>query len=390
MKHVAQYEAEFARAVGAPFARSFWKGRTALHAILRALDIGNGDEVLVPGFTCVVVANAVRLCGATPIYVDIAPGSYNVSAGSVIRNITPRTRALIVQHTFGIPADLDLLLQIAEGHNLHIIEDCAHALGSTYKGKHVGSFGKAAFFSSQWSKPYTTGLGGMAVTWDAEVAKALTKLQADCSKPSKQQLVKLCLQYRIYQAIFCPRLYWPTMKTLRILSALNICVGSSSQEELNGLYTPDMEWRMSSFQADIGRKHLSRLSLNLMHRRAIAEIYEGILTTRGWPIPAHTKYGESVFLRYPVLVSNKWGLLNLAKEAGIELGSWFESVLHPLHSSMERHGYRCGQCPVAERTSNEVVNLPLHMRLSTKEAERIAEFVCHAGQRSMEGMPALA
>ena len=378
---ISTYEQMFSKHIQAAHAFSFWKGRVALYAILKALKIQQEEEVILPGFTCVVVPNAVRFVGATPVYVDIDPSSYNIDPIALKQSITTRTRAIIVQHTFGIPADLQPLMEIADERGLVVIEDCAHALGSRYKNRLVGTFGVAAFFSSQWSKPYTTGLGGMAVTSDAQLARALTKLQLEFTPPSLQQVLKLYLQYRLYDMMFGPRLYWPSMRILQGFSKLNIFVGSSSQEELDGISPSDAQWNMSSFQAKIGRRKLYRLSLDLTHRRTITQLYEEILSKKGWPIVERPKHGEPVFLRYPVRVTNKWTLLERAKGARIELGSWFESVLHPIRTSLERYGYHRGQCPIAERTANEVVNLPLHPRITSKEAKRIVEFVCNVGEK---------
>jgi dTDP-4-amino-4,6-dideoxygalactose transaminase len=370
----------FSKHIQASHAFSFWKGRVALYAILKALQIQQGDEVILPGFTCVVVPNAVRFTGATPVYVDIDPVSYNIDPIAVKQSISSRTRAIIVQHTFGIPADLQQLIEIASERGLPIIEDCAHALGSRYMNRLVGTFGVGAFFSSQWSKPYTTGLGGMAVTSDAQLAKALNKLQSEFTAPPQRQVLRLYLQYRLYDMMFGPRLYWPSMRVLRGLSKLNVFVGSSSQEELDGILPSDVEWNMSSFQAKIGRMKLYRLSQDLIHNRTITQLYEEILSKNGWSVVERPKHGEPVFLRYPVRVTNKWNLLERAKGARIELGSWFESVLHPIRTSLERYGYHGGQCPVAERSANEVVNLPLHPRITSKEAKRIVEFVCNTAE----------
>ena len=126
---------------------AFWKGRVALYAILQALGVGAGDEVLIAGFTCVVVPNAVRFLGAKPVYADISIGSYNLDPASAAQAITPLTRAMIVQHTLGIPAPLEELLALAKLHNLAVIEDCAHSLGSTYCGNPLGTFGNAAFLA---------------------------------------------------------------------------------------------------------------------------------------------------------------------------------------------------------------------------------------------------
>lgn len=381
MNTIRRYEAEFRRTVEAHTARSFWKGRTALYAILKALGIGKDDEVLLPGFTCVVVANAVRLSGAVPVYVDIGRDTYNMDPRNLLERITLKSRAIIVQHTFGIPAEMDPLLEIAERHHLHIIEDCAHALGSTYKGKPVGSFGAAAFFSSQWSKPYTTGLGGMAITSDVALSQRINEIQEGFGVPSKGQLAKLYIQYRLYNNVFSPRLYWRSVRALELLSRLRLFVGSSTQHELGGHRPVDAEWRMSSLQAGIGLKRLHNLGADQGHREVITHVYEDRLERFGWPPVEVPESSRAIFLRYPIRVANKALLLQRARYAGIELGSWFESPLHPIHDGLDRYGYEPGSCPNAENTATEVVNLPVHPRVSVEEAKRIAEFVCNAGER---------
>jgi perosamine synthetase len=374
---ISAYENAFAAAVGTPYACAFWKGRVALYAILQALGIGPGDEVVLPGFTCVVVANSVSFTGAKPVFGDIDPNSYNLDPESVRQAITPRTKALIIQHTFGIPAEMDRLLEIARKHELAVIEDCAHALGSTYRGKKVGTFGDAAFFSSQWSKPFTTGLGGVAVTGDAEVASRLRQLQEEFRDPPRGKVVRLRAQYSVYNRFFKPSTYWLALNTLRRLSRLNLFVGSSGSEELNSKMPADVSWRMSRFQARVGLQRLDELSRNLSHRRRLGKFYDDSLRTRGWQLPPPSDSVDTVFLRYPVRVSNKWELLKEAQAARVELGSWFESVLHPIGSSLERFHYETGTCPVAERIAGEILNLPLHEGISIAEAKRIIDFVCH-------------
>src|SRR5262245_5582390 len=124
-----QYEASFAAVFGPNYsAFSFWKARVALYALLKALQLEESDEVILPGYTCVVVPNAVRFSGAQPVYADIAKGQYNLDPESVEQRITPRTRALIIQHTYGVPAEVKALARIAAKHKLVTIEDCAHVL----------------------------------------------------------------------------------------------------------------------------------------------------------------------------------------------------------------------------------------------------------------------
>lgn len=371
---VSQYEQAFGQVVNRPYAYSFWKGRVALLAILRALGIGQGDEVILPGFTCVVVPNSVRMSGAVPIYADICDGGYNLDPMTVKRSITSRTRALIIQHTFGIPADMDSLVEIACRHKLAIIEDCAHSLGSMFRGQKIGTFGVAAFYSSQWSKPYTTGLGGMAVTSDPKLANNLAEIQSEFAVPPLNQLLKLKIQYKIYQQFFSPSLYWKARSLLDRLSNWNLFLGSSSDAELNGDVPNDFNWTMSRFQAKIGLKQLNVLSANQSHSQQLAEFYKKGLVEKGWETHSSSSTASPVFLRFPIRITNKWELLKAAKRAHIEIGSWFESVLHPNQDSLRQFGYIKGQCPIAEQTANQVVNLPLHPRVSLDDAWHVLQF----------------
>ena len=144
---IQKYENMFKQYLNVQYASSFWKGRVALYAILKAMGIGEGDEVLVEGFTCVVVPNSVIFAGAKPVYVAPDPKTYNMDINQIEPKSTPKTKAIVAQHTFGFPADMDAIIEIAQRHNLKVIEDCAPALGATYKGKKVGTLGDAAFLA---------------------------------------------------------------------------------------------------------------------------------------------------------------------------------------------------------------------------------------------------
>lgn len=368
------YETDFARYLGAGVhAFAFWKGRVALFAILKALGIDSGDEVILPGFTCVVVANSIRFAGATPVYVDIAPGSYNLDVASVEKAITSKTKAIVVQHTFGLPAPVSDLLKLVAKHKLQVIEDCAHSLGSTVEGRSLGTFGHAAFFSSQWSKPYTTGLGGIAVTQDPDLAAKLSQVQNEFREPSMAAKLRIRLQYQAYQRFFSPRVYWVAQDILRGVGRLGLFVASSSESELNGLMPEDHHWYMAHAQQQAGLRQLVQVPPNLLHSRSLATIYDKGLQKEKWT--AQPRSEQTVMLRYPVRVRNKTELLQLARKARIELGSWFEAPLHgiPL-SEHQTAGYTLGECPNAEVAAAEVVNLPLHSRVNPAEAKRILRF----------------
>src|SRR5271170_6794925 len=172
-----EFESCFADYVGTRDAVAVSSGTAGLHLSLLALGIGADDEVIVPSFTFIAAANAIRYIGAVPVFVDIDPITLNMDPECVEQAITRRTRALMVVHTFGCPADLDALLDIASRHNLKVIEDACEAIGAEYKGRKVGIFGDAGVFAFYPNKQITTGEGGMVVTANEDVAETLRSLR---------------------------------------------------------------------------------------------------------------------------------------------------------------------------------------------------------------------
>jgi perosamine synthetase len=172
-----EFEASVSSYIGQPFGVAVSSGTAGLHLCIRALGVGPGDEVIVPSFTFIAAANAIQYEGATPIFVDIDPQSLNLDPARVEEAITARTRAIVVVHTFGVPAEMDDLLDIAERHHLRIIEDACEAIGAEYDGRRVGAFGDAAVFAFYPNKQITTGEGGMVVTRDQHLATEIRAMR---------------------------------------------------------------------------------------------------------------------------------------------------------------------------------------------------------------------
>ena len=149
----AEYKQVLSTSLGTDIEQIFlyWKGRVALYALLKAMNIKPGDEVIVPAYTCVVVPNAILYLGAIPVYVDIDPGTFNANIDQIKKAITNKTKVIICQNTFGLSSHLEELVAIAKTYNLFTIEDCTHGFGGTYNGKPNGSFCEAALFSTQWN-----------------------------------------------------------------------------------------------------------------------------------------------------------------------------------------------------------------------------------------------
>lgn len=174
---LATFEAELAAAHDAPHAVAVSSGTAGLHLALLALDVGVGDEVILPSFAFIAVANAVAQVGAIPVFAEIDPVTLNLDPESVERSVTARTRALLVVHTFGVPAAMDALLAIARRHNLRVIEDACEAIGARFKGRRVGSFGDLAVFGFYPNKQITTGEGGAVLAQDSAHATRLRSLR---------------------------------------------------------------------------------------------------------------------------------------------------------------------------------------------------------------------
>lgn len=172
-----EFEHAMAAYIGAPHAIGVSSGTAGLHLCVRALGIAEGDEVIVPSFTFIAAANAIRYERATPVFVDIDPATLNLDPAKVESAITPRTRAIVAVHTFGVPADMRAILAIAERHHLRVIEDACEAIGAEQDGRRVGSFGDAAVFAFYPNKQITTGEGGMVLTRSESLAKRIRALR---------------------------------------------------------------------------------------------------------------------------------------------------------------------------------------------------------------------
>jgi len=189
------FEAAAASYTGVPYGVALSSGTAGLHLGLAALGIGEGDEVILPSFTFIAAANAVLYRRARPVFVDIDPRTLNLTAESVTRAITPRTRAIIVVHTFGCPADLDPILDVASRHGVRVIEDACEALGAEYRGRKAGGIGDLGVFGFYPNKPITTGEGGMVVTRDRELAETMRALRNQGRRPADGWLDHALLGY---------------------------------------------------------------------------------------------------------------------------------------------------------------------------------------------------
>ncbi len=372
-----QFEAEFAKWLSVPYAFSFWKARVAFYAALKSLGVGPGDEVILTGYTCVMNVNPIKYLGAKPVYVDIEPNTFNLNPDLIEARITPRTKVILAQHTYGYPCRMDPILAIAKKHDLTLIEDCCLCLGSTYNGKTAGTFGKAAYFSFQWNKPFTTGLGGMLLTSDQSLAEKIQQLrQTGLSGPSFKEVALLAAELAVYRLLIYPRTTAMAQQAFRFLTKKGAVVGSSSSAEFDPVMAPDFFKAMSSVQISAGCRQIRKVQKNIAHRKQMTALYDELLAEKGFPARVYDKaVMDPVLVRYPLRIKEKDKALEMAASAGVELGSWFECTLHPVETPLEKYDYKQGMCPQAERASQQTVNLPLHPRVSENTVRRTVDFI---------------
>jgi perosamine synthetase len=352
----------------------FWKGRVGLYGLLEALGIGPGDEVVLPAFTCVVVPNAIMYLGAKPVYVDVDVKTYNLDSQLIEAVITPRTKVILAQNTFGLSADLDPISSIARKHDIHVLEDCTHGFGGFYKGRPNGTIAEAAFFSTQWNKPFSTGLGGFTVASDPKISKRLSDFENKLSTPGFLQSQMLQAQILARRYLLRPSVYWPLLRIYRFLSQKNIISGSSEGQELTGVSMPDQYLKgHSSVQTKAGLKALEHFDQRLIRQRQAADYYHDLLSSLGLPVAYEPPYATHTFLKYPLLVKDRDAFFGQAEQAKIPVGDWMLSPIHPIQKDYPIWKYNYGSCPNGEYLSRHVVNLPTDV--SERELERVGAFL---------------
>ncbi len=354
----------------------FWKGRVALYAILKALGVGPQDEVIIPAFTCVVVVNPIMYLGAKPVYVDIDPLTYNMDVDKIENKITPKTRVIVAQNTFGLSPDMDKIKEIATTYGLMVVEDCAHGLGGYYKGRKNGTLADASFFSTQWNKPFSTGLGGIAYSQNIRISQILREFEEEWAKPTVGEELSLRLLLWIRKHLLRGRVYWTALKTYRWLSDKDLILGSSQGHELKEPFMPkDFLKVLSDTQAREGIRGIRELDALIEYRRKVAFEYNDLLRELGISPPFVPDEVFHTYLKYPVLVRDKRQFLRAAVREGVPLGDWFASPLHPIEEELELWGYRWGENPVAEKISRHIVNLPTDNYLGKNQVECVREFL---------------
>ena len=341
---VKQFEEDLKLYLGAPHVLALTSATAGLHLVLVALGLKPGDEVITTPMTFAATLNTIVLAGGKPVLVDVEPGTYNIDVTKIEKAITKRTRAIMPVHFAGLPVDLDPLYAIAKKHNLRVVEDAAHAIGTEYKGRRIGSFGDIQVFSFHPNKNMTTGEGGCVATRDEKLASDVALLRFHgMDREAWNRFGKKGTQH--YEII-----------------------------------TPGYKYNMMDIQAALGLHQLKQLDGFIERRTAIALRYQKTLAD--WPqwtlteAPAyphlHAWHLYAPLINPDIAMMDRDAFMQGMKERNIGTGLHYRAVhLYPYYR--EHFGFKRGDFPNAETISDRIVSLPLFPAMTDEDQDRVIE-----------------
>lgn len=280
-------------------------GTAALHLSLLSLGIGEDTEVIIPSYVCTALLNAIHYVGATPVLVDIDPDTYNITPQAIKEALAAKTGAVIVPHMFGLPADIDSIVSLG----VPVIEDCAHAVGATFKGEKAGSFGALSILSFYATKMLGAGEGGMVLSDNSDFAETIRDLRDYDEKE---------------------------------------------------IFRVRYNYKMTDIQAALCEGQLKKLSSFIRERKKIAGIYNGALQSTDVKTPLQPENRDHVFYRYVIKHKHAPDLMKDMKQRAIECR---RPVFKPLHRYMQHAGY-----PATEKAWRESISIPIYPSLREEEA----------------------
>lgn len=362
-EYLGSYERAFSQALmGRPMpALAFWRGRVALWTILRAVGIEPGDQVAMPAYTCEIVPIAVRLTGGRPVYADVVRGQFNVPIQSMEQVLGQRTKAVVCQHTYGTRAPLRGYKRAADTQNAVLVEDCCQVVSVPSESNGVATTGAAAFFSTQWNKPVSTGLGGIAVFREPELHRRARLIREEFSqKGMRRRAWLLALQVLMHELSVFPSTRAIVGKLYRFAQRAGLIRGTTTADEFGDTMPADYLAGATNVQAILGLHQLRRWEDSVRHRRGLTAFYLDALSTLGVDVaPLMQGEGQPVLWAVPVLVENKKEILRRAAWTGVPIATWFDRIPAHIHpDTCERYGYRPGQCPRTEKLFPREIHLP--------------------------------
>jgi dTDP-4-amino-4,6-dideoxygalactose transaminase len=368
--HIAAFEEAFASRLGGGSATTTSYGRMAFYYILKALDLPIGSEIVFPALTFWVVPAMAMAAGLKPVFADVCPVTFNLDPESLARAITPATRAVVPTHIYGLPCDMEEVLLVARRHGLRVIEDCAHVVGTEYRGRPTGTLSDAALFSFQLLKPVNTFGGGMTFTRDPALGLRLKEMAHREPWPSAASVLSRLRTARLERALVRPRTFsatlFPILWTASFLQARPDVYIWEKVRPLSPLPGGYRE-RYANVQAAVGLEALSRLdswtNATLAHARRLTEVLRGLPGVVPPPTPSDRRHD---YYQYCAYVPNRDAAVRRCLRRGLDVEFHHMDVC----SDLALFGSSRTPAPSARRT-NEAVQLPVHASLHPDEMEAV-------------------
>lgn len=367
-------ENKFREFFNAKYAKSFSAGRAGLLGILKSLPSDGRNEIITQAFTTIAIPNAIKWAGFKTVYTDINENTYNINADKIEEKINPKTKAIIIQHTFGIPADIDKVLAICKKYKLFLIEDCAHSLGAEFNGKKIGTFGDASFFSFGRDKIISSTSGGVVITNNDAIAEKLNQFQASLSYPSKKWILQQLLHPIIF-AISLPIYHLFNLGKIKIIldQKIGLIARAYNIKEKMGLQIE--YYKFPNVLAIMVLKQFEKLERFNLHRAKLSLFYKKEFTGSQINIPKISVQKKPTLLYYTIQIKNRDKILRIAQKNHIILGDWFHGALGPRGVDPSLFGYKKGDCPIAEKVGSHVLNLPTNINTNENDAYILANFI---------------
>jgi len=360
---VEDFEVRFADQIGIGSGVSFASARMGFYAILKSLNLSKNDEILLTGFTCSVMANAVIRSGAKPIYVDVCAHTYGMCPIDLKSKISENTKAIVAQHTFGIPCAIVEIAQIAKFNRLLLIEDCALSLGSRTQGIKLGDYGDCSIFSFDHSKPINTFSGGLVYSKNKKLINELRSTQKLSSQMPKSYIQSLKIMYAMEQNLLKMNnyviylLFWRLILLLGKLKILKLFyLDQDFYPKKHNVYPYPA--KLPVFCASQAMKELSSWPDTQQTRNSYIHLYKSALRPFGLSLPAI--YEETDHYIVPLRI-----IMNVTKEEKDKFDQlfdsnwyWFKAPIIECKGPLSAFGYESGSCPTSERLAKNIINLP--------------------------------
>jgi len=410
---IEAFETEFAKTIGATSAYAVNQGRTAFYFALKSIGFSEGDEILVQSLICQTVIDIILELGGKPVLVDNSPKDFNMSVSDLERKFSKKTRAIVVVHMYGIPADISAIRQLARDNSCYIIEDCAHTVRSSFDEINVGNFGDLSFFSLNIDKPFSTGNGGLLVNNNPELKDELKKVVTAAPIASidmeRKEILALVLQYFMMEEESYSH-FLPFQFSFEILtssrSTYNKFENLVSRQNISGIKkfvsivnekltlinlkrkilkrfaspAESNHQRMNNLRSKIGLAHLRKLPEVDKKRFEISAYYQrSFRNNQSFGIPVIPQHKKPIFLRYTIQNrSNRTvkEIIHSAAERGIELSNHnWTTPIHLLPNYQKRVLFDRNTLTNSEELAENLIHLPTHYFVDEKHRKEIVNLL---------------